>query len=219
MNKIKHLTEKERNEYSGVYSDLIMSMEEIKPFIDLTVLRRRPYYNKINKLREYLEAVDEADYKADGSGFFERFKNDDIYINEVYALKAKIKPDLDKLVNCSKCKCSKCFKNCPHRSCINCEPSRYVIACDNDYMIYSDSTTRTLFDNDNKVNVTFRTEGILYELSTNKNYILMVDVNNSNNQHLLELIQLLNGNEEFGQLDKETLNRIYNIFVDFGVSV
>lgn len=219
MNKIKHLTDKERQQYSNVYSNLIMSMEEIKSFIDPDTLRKRPYYNKISKLKQYLEALDEADYKSEGKGILEIFKNDMVHMDEVYKLKHSLKTDLDKLINCSKCKCSKCFKDCAYKSCIKCEPSQFVLDCADNYMLFSDTTTRTLFDNDNRRDVTFKTEGILYNLQLNKYYILLVDISNPNNQHLLEYKQLLNGNEDFGQLDKNTLDTIYEIFVNFGVSV
>ncbi|WP_061995638.1 hypothetical protein [Clostridium sp. ATCC 25772] len=214
MNKIKEFTNSERDHYKDLYTDLILSIDNISELLDEDDYNSRFFIKKVHIIKDYLDKLDDADYKADKKDFFDFLKSDEKYKTEVLNYKSTIINDLKKLELCRKCKCLKCISSCSFKKCLNCLPSYYVHNCNEmDNCITKGLNTITLYSNDEERDVNFEPLGLLENLKENKYYIYLVENNNRNNQHILEYIKYLNGEVEYLPITKEDLDKIYDSFV------
>ncbi|MBU5228312.1 hypothetical protein KQI36_16970 [Clostridium senegalense] len=214
MNKIKEFTNSERNYYKDLYTELILSIDNISELLDEDDYNSRFFIKKVHIIKDYLDRLDDADYKADKKDFFDFLKSDEKYKTEVLDYKSTIINDLKKLELCRKCKCLKCVSSCSFKKCLNCLPSYYVHNCNKtDNCITKGLNTITLYSNDEERDVNFEPLGLLEELKENKYYIYLVENNNRNNQHILEYVKYLNGEVEYLPITKEDLDKIYDSFV------
>lgn len=214
LNKIKEFTNSERDHYKDLYTDLILSIDNISELLDEDDYNSRFFIKKVHIIKDYLDKLDDADYKADKKDFFDFLKSDEKYKTEVLNYKSTIINDLKKLELCRKCKCLKCISSCSFKKCLNCLPSYYVHNCNEmDNCITKGLNTITLYSNDEERDVNFEPLGLLENLKENKYYIYLVENNNRNNQHILEYIKYLNGEVEYLPITKEDLDKIYDSFV------
>lgn len=214
LNKIKEFTNSERDHYKDLYTDLILSIDNISELLDEDDYNSRFFIKKVHIIKDYLDKLDDADYKADKKDFFDFLKSDEKYKTEVLNYKSTIINDLKKLELCRKCKCLKCISSCSFKKCLNCLPSYYVHNCNEmDNCITKGLNTITLYSNDEERDVNFEPLGLLEDLKENKYYIYLVENNNRNNQHILEYIKYLNGEVEYLPITKEDLDKIYDSFV------
>ncbi len=216
MNKIEEFTQSEREKYSHLYLDLVTASDEIAPFLSKEENEARYFNRRMHVIKDYLDALDQADQKASGNGLLEMFKSDEKYKEEALKVKAGIATELDKLGYCQQCKCLHCTKECPFKSCRNCKHSAFVTACDEErYSIITNLPTLSLYSNDEARDVLFKVLGVLRDNYSNKHYIYLVESNNPNNQHILEQVEYVNGQCDYTPLDADILDKIYDLFVRF----
>lgn len=216
MNKIKDFTDSERAQYSKIYVDLIMNIEEINTFLSTTESNKRFFVRKVHHLKEYLDKIDEADRLADGNGLLDFLKSDDKYKDDLLKFKATIADELNKLTLCHTCKCSTCVSDCKFKSCHYCNYTNKVANCDHErYYVTVGHSPISLYSNDEEHDVHFEVVGLLTDDFANKHYIYLVERNNKNNQHILEYCKYVNGTIEYLPIDEELLDKIYNTFVGF----
>ncbi|MGL4737055.1 MAG: hypothetical protein ACRCW2_06315 [Cellulosilyticaceae bacterium] len=216
MNKIKAFTDSERQQYSPLYVDLIMNMEEIRPFLSDEELQSRFFTRKVHQIKAYLDALDQADQQAEGGGLLEFLKSDDKYKDEVLKFKATLSDDLTKLQKCHQCHCSKCTATCPFKSCHYCSYNNHVVGCDQQrYTVTTGHPSITLYSNDEDRDVHFRTIGLLKDDFSDKQYIYLVETTNKENQHILEYRKYVDGTKDYLPIDEELLDKVYDLFVGF----
>ena len=216
MNKIEEFTQSERQKYSHLYLDLVTGADEIAPFLSKSENEQRYFNRRMHVIKDYLDALDIADQKASGEGFFERFKSDEQYKEEALKVKSLIATELEKLTYCGKCNCLHCTSECPFKSCRNCRHSYFVSACDKErYCIVSNLPHLSLYSNDEERDVLFKVLGLLRDHYSNKNYIYLVESSNPNNQHILEQVEYVNGQCDYNPLDSDILDKVYDTFVRF----
>ena len=216
MNKIKDFTDGERSKYGKLFSDLTFKISETQEMVSDKELNSRCYYDNLPVLQDYLEKVNEADRKAEGTGLFERFKSDEVYKDEVIAHRRRIQDKLDSLERCNSCKCSSCNFECPFKQCRNCINGTKVVGCDLErYVVTTGYKNVTLYNNDTEEYVTFEVVGMLYDLEEDYKYIYLCEVGNSENQHILGYVKQLNGEVEYEGLEEDILDEVYEIFNKF----
>ena len=214
MNKIKGFTDAEREKYGKPYVEFIMQGEELRALHNDEECNKRFFIKKADVLKRYLDALDEADYKASGEGFLEFLKSDDQYKEEVLSLKNTLNHDLEKLVRCQSCQCVGCLRECPFNACHYCQFTTTIKGCDKDrYFVTSGYEPVILYSNDEERDVYFEVVGILNDHFSNKRYIYLVESKNRDNQHILEYCKYVNGDVDYLPLDEDILDKIYNIFV------
>ncbi len=217
MNKIQGFTDAERAKYGKLYADFIMHGEEIAALHGDKVADQRFYRRKAPVLKTYLDALDEADYKANGQGVMEMFKSDNQYKEEALAVKRKAEHDIEKLVKCSTCACAKCLQVCPFNACSYCQFTAKITACDKErYCITTGHKPVSLYSNDEEREVYFEVQGMLTDNFSNKRYTYLVETANRDNQHILEYNKYVNGEVEYLPIDEELLDKVYNVFVELG---
>lgn len=216
MNKIKDFTDSERAEYSKVYVDLIMNIEEINTFLSSADSNQRFFTRKVHLIKDYLDQLDEADHLAEAGGILDFLKSDDKYKEDVLKFKAGIANELNKLKLCHTCQCATCVNECKFKSCHYCNYTNKVTGCDKErYYVTTGHEPITLYSNDEERDVHFEVVGLLKDDSSNKHYIYLVERNNKNNQHILEYCKYVNGNTDYLPIDEELLDKIYDVFVGF----
>ncbi|MGL6173169.1 MAG: hypothetical protein ACRC1P_00960 [Cellulosilyticaceae bacterium] len=216
MNKIKDFTDAERNQYSKIYVDLIMNIEEITPFLSSDESNKRFFVRKVHHLKEYLDKLDDADHLANGTGIFDFLKSDEKHKDDVLKFKSTIADELNKLTLCNTCKCASCVSDCKFKSCHYCGYTNKVANCDQQrYYVTAGHPSVTLYSNDEERDVQFDVVGLLTDDFANKHYIYLVERNNKNNQHILEYCKYVNGSIDYLPIDEELLDKIYDLFVGF----
>lgn len=219
MNKIQEFTNAERQKYGDLYGKLVMKQSEASSLLSQDEMRKRFYVHNLPKLKQYLDMLDEADRKANGSGLLEIFKSDDKYKEEVLEFKATILDTIDKLALCLECKCSNCSSICNFNSCLNCRVSESTRVCseDDEYYLKSSSRVLKLWSNDEKRNVTFNVKAIIEDAHSEGTYYYLIEDGNRDNQHILEYIKESNGKEEFLPVENTTLlDELFQFFVKSG---
>lgn len=214
MNKIKEFTDSERQKYSKPYVDFIMHGQELAALHTDEECNKRFFIRKVEVLKKYIDALDEADQKASGEGVFEMFKSDEQYKHAAMKVKSAHNQDIEKLMRCQECKCASCLSECKFNSCHYCQYTSSVKGCDKSRnYVTSGYKPVTLYSNDEERDVYFKVLGILTDHFSNKKYIYLVEQANPNNQHILEYCKYVNGDVDYLPLDEDVLDRIYHIFV------
>lgn len=216
MNKIKDFTDSERAKWGDVYANLVEGSLELLDVLSQEELNSRFFSTNLEYLKSYLDSLSTADYKASGKGLFEAFKNDDKYKDEVIQYRATIQDKLDKLVNCSRCKCSRCVINCEFKSCSRCLTKERVITCDleDEYFIKESDQTVKLWSNDLGREMNFAVRGVLVDNHSQGTYVYLIEKSNPDNQHILEYVKPLSGVVEYLPIENvELLNELHKFFV------
>lgn len=215
MNKIKDFTDAELEYYGQIYAKLILNQTDSEILLDKEELEKRYFYKNTYVLSEYVEKIKDANYKADGSGFLELFRDDEKYKQELLAYKMKHKETIDKLTQCASCKCSTCLQICKYEICKNCLSNMRTAACEQDkYYIKTSENIVTLYSEDEQREVHFRVKGILYDSNTNEDYIYLIETTDPDNQHILQYVKNINGIVDYVSISEEELDRIYELFVE-----
>lgn len=214
MNKIKDFTDSERLYYQNIYSNIIMTMDDLSDLLDTDDFNSRFYTKKVHIIKSYLDKLDDADFKANKKDFLDFLKSDEKYKNEVLNYKSTIIRDLNKLELCNKCKCLKCISHCKFNKCLNCLPTNFVHNCNKENTLVAKGFNNVvLYSNDENRDVNFEVLGLLDSLDYKKKFIYLVEVTNRNNQHILEYVSYINGETEYTPVDEDTLDKVYNNFV------
>ncbi|MGL5616022.1 MAG: hypothetical protein ACRDD2_07340 [Sarcina sp.] len=131
---IKLELEREKLKYGNIYSDIMFSLNEIEDFEENTTLKNRFYYRASRLLKEYLAMMDDINFEINKKvGFFEKMKQKsliDSKYNELMNFKNRNIKDLNKLCNCTKCKCLKCISDCNLDPCNRCKDAGAVNFCE-----------------------------------------------------------------------------------------
>lgn len=221
MNKIKDWTDSERERHVPYHVKITNAIAENISFLSEEEKKNRRYYKAINGLSTYLEALDTADYKADGKGIFDCFKSDMKYQEEAERVKRDNWNDIKQCIKCSRCKCLDCTLDCPFKSCFNCNHTEHVFNCDKDkYCIIKGMPDVELICHDfGDRLVRFEVLGRLINKEDNNQYVLIAEIGNPSNSQLYRYVKYMNGSEDFCQMDSEEhLDKIYDIFVSLDCS-
>lgn len=216
MNKIKDFTSNEREEYSSLYSKVVNAIYEQRELLDMKELNKRGYISKIDSIKQYLDKIDEADYKADKKGFLDIFRSDETYKEELLDFKQEIRHDIRFIKKCSTCKCLHCKMPCSFDGCRNCNLSEIVKACDKSKKcIYHGMSDITLFHHQFNRNITFKILGRL--VYNNSEYLLLRNVENEDDLQLYRYVVESTGIEHYESLTSEEIDEIWDIFVEMGI--
>lgn len=216
MNKIKEFTTKERQEYSDLYTEVINSIYECKEVLGDDEVNKRAYVNKIESIKEYLDKIDDADYKADKKGFLDIFKSDEYYKKELLEFKKNIQHEIRFTKKCVECKCMKCLTPCKVDGCKNCNLTEIVSSCNkDDKVIYDGLKNVKLFHHDLNKDIELKVLGRL--VYNNSEYLLLRNIDDENDLQLYRYVVETNGTENYESLSDEEIDEVWNIFLDMGV--
>lgn len=219
--------ESEKNKYNKIYTDLIFASDDLKQMLDSQELNKRSFLSKVETLKDYMNFLDklEKDTQQKKGLFAKLFnKNEDVdsKVNN-YLTRDKI-INLDKLSNCSLCKCRNCISKCPMNQCYNCREKEYVLNCNKiDSALTNTNEIVTLYNGNNEI--VFDVKGYLIEKDEEGNYIryvYLIDKNDYDNQHILRYSKF-KGEESYDSVITDNtqyeLVRINNKFIEMGLRV
>lgn len=231
MNKIKHITDGEREKYGKIQGDISYSISKLMSVLPSEELNLRRFYSKLPILNDYVTKTKEIDMRADKKGVLDVFRSDEKFAEELKEYKNKIIFDLNKLEVCSKCKCLNCEEICPFsiKGCNQCNPTSKIINCDKvRYRIISHPSNLLLHDDDHDEEIDFKVLGILEDRELGINYIYLVhktgrispNGEEEFDERIFEYYKKTNGDVEYGNIETfEEINAIYQIFINLGVSL
>lgn len=217
----------EKNKYNKAYTKLMFCVDDLRKILDSEELNKRSFINKVDTLRDYIEFLDnlEKESKKDKGLFKKLFKveNDPNQKIDKYLTLEK-RRDLDKVDECSKCSCRNCASICNMKYCFNCREKEYVIKCDKDTSLLTNTTdTVELYQGDEKF--IFNVVGYLVEKDSEGNftrYVYLIDSKDYDNQHILKYSKF-KGKEYYDSVitddTQDELVRINDKFIEMGLRV
>lgn len=218
MNKIKDFTDAERLEYKKLYGDIITHINTISEYLSFDDFKNRKFVNASESIRKYIEVLDEADRKADGSGLFEIFKSDEKYKDEALNFKRSISKDIRTVKKCIQCSCSKCILKCNQNGCANCKQTEIVKNCDTqNYSLFHGMNNIELIHHQSNqdVKINFRVCGRLIENETEREFIFLQDTTDDDNIHMYQYFKNRNGEIEYLPIeDYDELVSLNNTFLN-----
>jgi hypothetical protein len=129
VSKSEEFIKNENEVFGKVFVDINYAIDNISPFLDEAVLKRRKYITRLPHLKKYIELLNSAKVQISKESFFDLFKgNKYIELLEVY--KHDNAEELDQLENCSKCICLNCSADCKFDSCMGCKKNSHIASCD-----------------------------------------------------------------------------------------
>lgn len=217
----------EKNKYNKAYTELMFCVDDLRKILDSEELNKRSFINKVDTLKDYIEFLDnlEKESKKDKGLFKKLFKveNDPNQKIDKYLTLDK-RRDLDKVDKCSKCSCRNCASICNMKHCFNCREKEYVIKCDKDTSLLTNTTdTVELYQGDEKF--IFNVVGYLVEKDSEGNftrYVYLIDSKDYDNQHILKYSKF-KGKEYYDSVitndTQDELVRINDKFIEMGLRV
>ena len=217
----------EKNKYNKTYTELMFCVDDLRKMLNTEELNKRSFINKVDTLKDYIEFLDnlEKESKKDKGLFKKLFKvenNPSQKINKYLTLDKR--RDLEKVDKCSKCACRNCVSVCNMKHCFNCREKEYVIKCDKDTVLLTNTTdTVELYQGDQKF--IFNVVGYLVEKDKYGNfsrYVYLIDSKNYDNQHILKYSKF-KGEEYYDSVitddTQDELVRINDKFIEMGLRV
>ncbi len=217
----------EKNKYNKAYTELMFCVDDLRKILDSEELNKRSFINKVDTLKDYIEFLDnlEKESKKDKGLFKKLFKveNDPNQKIDKYLTLDK-RRDLDKVDKCGKCACRNCASICNMKHCFNCREKEYVIKCDKDTSLLTNTTdTVELYQGDEKF--IFNVVGYLVEKDSEGNftrYVYLIDSKDYDNQHILKYSKF-KGKEYYDSVitddTQDELVRINDKFIEMGLRV
>jgi len=217
----------EKNKYNKSYTELMFCVDDLRKMLNTEEFNKRSFINKVDTLKDYIEFLDnlEKESKKDKGLFKKLFKvenNPSQKINKYLTLDKR--RDLEKVDKCSKCACRNCVSVCNMKHCFNCREKEYVIKCDKDTVLLTNTTdTVELYQGDEKF--VFNVVGYLVEKDNDGNfnrYVYLIDSKNYDNQHILKYSKF-KGEEYYDSVitddTQDELVRINDKFIEMGLRV
>lgn len=221
MNKIKDFTDNELSKYEELYTHIVLKHSKRSHLITKEEEKKRVYMDYLPVLEKYIDEIKETIKKAEGKGFLDIFKDDEIHKQDLLKYKEKIKPKLDKLELCKSCKCLGCTKECLFNACRNCKKEEFIKACDKEESCIKVGLApiRLDFHDLGETNVLCNVIGLLDDLKTNRLYIYVCDSNDSDRQWIFGYNKNTAGIVTYDALTQEELDDIFDVFSTMNVYI
>lgn len=175
-----------------LYADLVYVIDSLDGIVSKNTLNRRKYIHYLYTVKECFDNKDKIKSK----------KNLEI---------------LTQLVNCQKCKCFRCDKECITDGCNRCEPGGLVFQCDNDIstVYHFKDKTFTLKSNKLKRTDTYQVLAIIQDVKYNEYFIVL----SSNEKKYIAYYYPEVGGDAFSEIkDIEDFNFAIKTFEESEVS-
>lgn len=228
---------KEKEKYTKILSELVILSDKTDGIISEEEKNKRLFYIKLLVLKKYVDFLDdltneyiikEKNFQEKNFGFLNKllgkkdnFNYDEDAKQKITTYKEKIMYDLTRLEKCQNCKCVSCFQTCKIEHCKRCRITEYVSDCNNqDCLSTTNEEIKELYDEEGNP---LRFNLIHFLLKKNEDdsfirYVLMIDLNDFENQQICKFIDY--GKEFYLEsIDEETLNYIYEQFIEMGVRI
>lgn len=217
----------EKNKYNKSYTELMFCVDDLRKMLNNEEINKRSFISKVDTLKDYIEFLDNLEKASKkNKGLFKKLfnvENDPSQKINKYLTVDK-RRDLDKIDKCSKCACRNCVSVCNMNHCFNCREKEYVIKCDKDTSLLTNTTdTVELYQGDEKF--VFNVVGYLVEKDNEGNfsrYVYLIDSKNYDNQHILKYSKF-KGKEYYDSVitddTQDELVRINDKFIEMGLRV
>ena len=217
----------EKNKYNKSYTELMFCVDDLRKMLNNEEINKRSFISKVDTLKDYIEFLDNLEKESKkNKGLFKKLfnvENDPSQKINKYLTVDK-RRDLDKIDKCSKCACRNCVSVCNMNHCFNCREKEYVIKCDKDTSLLTNTTdTVELYQGDEKF--VFNVVGYLVEKDSEGNfsrYVYLIDSKNYDNQHILKYSKF-KGKEYYDSVitddTQDELVRINDKFIEMGLRV
>lgn len=177
---------KERRYWGKIYTDIAYAISEVSPFLSEKDLKTRKYFTKASILQEYTKLLDSAEADCKKKALFLMFKSNPS-ISLLQDFKSKNMESFKQLEDCYKCECLNCAFECNFKKCASCRNGSLICSCDKERVNVRkfDDFTLDLTNNDSGISSKYNVLAIVEDCSLNNLYILLENLNNSNDKLVL----------------------------------
>ncbi|MBV7275410.1 DUF1292 domain-containing protein [Clostridium sp. PL3] len=179
MSKANEFLKSEKNSYGKIFVDINYAIDNVSPFLDESILKRRKYVAKLPVLKRYIELLQTAECEINKGGFFSKFGNDK-YIDLLDDYKRDNTESLSQLVKCSQCQCLNCTANCRFDSCLGCRDNSNIVFCDHKKVNISkpDNFILNLTNNRTGIDDRYVVLGVIQDVDRDSKYIVIENIIN-----------------------------------------
>lgn len=179
MSKADEFIKNEKDKYGKIFIDISYAIDNISPFIDEDILKRRKYFAKIAPLKKYIELIGAAESELNKGNFFDKLKSDK-YITLLSDYKNDNAEPLLQLEKCKSCQCLNCTVDCKFDSCLACKSRSNIIYCDRKKINVTkhDNFTLNLSNNETGETDQYIVLATLQDAEVDRKYIIIENISN-----------------------------------------
>lgn len=123
--------EQELKDAKKIYTTIILSLDEVEPYVSPQTLNRRKYMQMFRQLEKYIEKLEEVVEEGKEKGILKRIFSSKQPEEIMEQYKRTNGLDMSQLAQCGSCQCFTCSRECEMVGCKLCSKGGKIKGCDN----------------------------------------------------------------------------------------